>query len=462
MKARKQAPVYTNLPYLHPKISPDDLDENGMLTRYNQKFTLDGKEYAVYTTLGEGDYGSVKLAQDSSTRDFVAVKVMHPLYYPSAKETAAKAKDIETEYQLQKKAHVAKAKKGSILVMSLISGEELYKFTKKIKNLSPKQRFLTDAELLQIAIGQCEAINDLNVNFGILLRDIKLENFIYNPVTGRVIATDYGLACEAGKDINLRVKCGEAVGNELTMAPESKKEGIYSKLSESYSVGQSIACLLNDKLNKKNEMLIDNDDLRKNISDVLLKMTLDDPLERITLDQAATELRKIQKKFIMENQRDLQVCVLDIKYFSNNFEKNSLINRIKDFDRILLINSGDPLSQTELSRIKLQIEKGLLDVKSPAKVSSTVISELTHDELVIKACTRMKLESRRGAYSYNFSEMKDNGLIYNLPSTEAYNKSKPLSQSRNILLNAPSVHQQEDNQDKSEVNSPIKKSKDNV
>jgi len=422
MGQNDQFPAYVNLPYLSPVISPNDLDENGMIKNPQNIYEIDNKKYSVYASLGQGDFGEVTIAQDLSSGEWVALKMLRP---------DVSVSESENEYKLLQKAGMASAMESGVIVMSLISGKELYQFIDtldafknfKQKNINFDSKLsISDIELLRIAIGMCDAVNDVNVNFGILLRDIKIQNFIYNFSTGKVVAIDYGSACQAGLDKDLVIYDTSASISPGSQAPESSADGMYSRYSESYSVGMAIADLYNLQdegvLISPSEirvMRIENQTMLEEILNIINKMTnLNEPENRIYLDEAAEALRKLHHKYTKNVKQDLNVCVIDLAELSalEDKDKINLITSIRNFDRILLVNSGPFLSTNEMLKFKLDIEKYLHSC-SLAKISNTILSGLSHDDLIKSACKRMQLESRYGAYYFKFSEYKkESNMIY--------------------------------------------------
>lgn len=409
-------PKYTNLPYLHPSIDPDDLDADGKIKKSNREVhEVDGKKFMAYSTLGEGNFGKVSLAQDMESGEWVALKVLKQSSIAAA-----------SEYKMINKIGGGKGiKDQKVLVMSLISGQELFMFSqlKKASNL-------TDIEWLQVGIGMCESIEDMNEKFDILMRDIKGENFIYHYSTGRVTPTDFGSACDAGKDQQKSIISNKKSGSRFTLAPESDIKLKYSKRSEAYSVGRAYADTINlldnrldqlitensQKFNDQDQMKIKNPELRKEILGILKQLTLENEESRMQLNVAAQKLRVIQKKYIEQEKRDLKVGILDLQSYSrlNDKDKKNLILHVKDFDRIMFIHSGHNLSQNKLLSSKLEVERILNDNNSLAKIASAVISGLPREELIVSACNRIQLEARRGAYNFDFYNIDTDNMNANL------------------------------------------------
>ena len=76
-------------------------------------------------------------------------------------------------------------------------------------------------------------IEDLHKN-NIVHRDIKLENFIYNPTTGKVTIIDFGFAVNLPSlDVRLKIP----YGTKFYMAPEMHDEKEYSYDVDWYAYG---------------------------------------------------------------------------------------------------------------------------------------------------------------------------------------------------------------------------------
>ncbi len=98
-----------------------------------------------------------------------------------------------------------------MIVMEKLSS---YTLRDRVNNLGP----LSQGEIAQIAAELALALNKMH-SFGIVHRDLKHDNIVFEPSTGRVKILDFGLASDQKKPLE-EVK-GALIGSPSYMAPEA-------------------------------------------------------------------------------------------------------------------------------------------------------------------------------------------------------------------------------------------------
>ena len=205
--------------FLEPAQSVDELGRLG--------------PYRVLRIIGAGGMGVVFMAEDTTLKRKVALKVMHPALAASsgarerfmreAQATAAIEHDhIVTIYQVDKDRGIP------YIAMSLLHGETLDEQLDR----SPKQSV---AETLrvgrEIAAGLAAAQEQ-----GLIHRDIKPANIWLEEGTGRVKILDFGLARSADADSQL-TQVGAIVGTPQYMSPEQAAKTAVDHRSDLFSLG---------------------------------------------------------------------------------------------------------------------------------------------------------------------------------------------------------------------------------
>src|SRR3990167_5347846 len=239
--------------------------------------TPDGDYYSIYQGeqhkkhLGEGGFGSVKLAQNIITGEWVALKVM------DSDKTSKNIKDAEvanlknTDNYFHDSIYIGKKRSQYELLMKLAPGTGLFDLIKdkKIPSLVDK---------LRIAIGCLKSIETLHKK-NILHRDIKPSNFVYDTEKGLISIVDFGLAIYG----NLNQLCKKFGGTEAYHAPEQNaayenKQAIpYNEKTEVYALGVTLVNLFYDNV-KIDPVIHVNiiDSIKKTLSNMVNK----DPQKR--------------------------------------------------------------------------------------------------------------------------------------------------------------------------------------
>jgi DNA-binding response OmpR family regulator len=120
--------------------------------------------------------------------------------------------------------------KYSYLVMEYLDGVNL-------EELIISQGRISESLLINIACDLASAICEIHKQ-GIIHRDIKLKNAIYNPMTGEVKLCDFGIA--QLPNLQHITQDGIIIGTPIYMAPESFQGSPATRQSDIYSYGVTI------------------------------------------------------------------------------------------------------------------------------------------------------------------------------------------------------------------------------
>ncbi len=223
------------------------INRGGVVRVYNQT-TCKYELYAVYKTLpepnpeeeavfdpekpkaiilGKGAYGKVQIIQNLETGEFKAIKVLlNPNYQEEFKYEAKGLQKLNRGYGcvIKKKLAAGEVDKGRLyIIQDLAPGKDLYE-TLKASKLSVAERF-------DIMLKMLKCIQELH-DTDMLHRDIKLENFMYDPVTKTVSIIDFGLWQQKGALYD------KFCGTPGYIAPEIYREEKYSPASDTFALGK--------------------------------------------------------------------------------------------------------------------------------------------------------------------------------------------------------------------------------
>ncbi len=252
-----------------------DIDENFNLLKISKKtqglntsvlylnvFNTDTTvAYALYKGdqdhfLGAGNFGKVKLCQNTQTKEWCAIKTQAS-YVKEAFSNENKALSAFDQFHGDV---VRNAKYYS--VQTLLDGVELH------KHISNRKFSRLDNNLNIARQAALSLVKFHNNNY--LHRDIKPENFIWDDVKKELHLCDFGLAIEIGSEASLN----QLSGTGTFLAPEIDDKNHmgsvpYSVKSDIYALGKTFE-----------EIFQGVNNLPKDISLLIEKMTHPSPAER--------------------------------------------------------------------------------------------------------------------------------------------------------------------------------------
>lgn len=194
-----------------------------------------GKHYeGKDRVLGKGGFGVVKLAQDFESNKLVAVKIQNSQFLPE--EAYLKEKSILQEFGRLKGALKRMERDKDYTILSLHFGQDLERYVESAS--------FDESEALQMIAQMVRELQSMHAK-DLVHRDIKLENFMWDPEGNQLDIIDFGFvkSLQGQESISTR----DEAGSEGYQAPEAVNDGVYSKQSDYYALGVTIINLLQDK-----------------------------------------------------------------------------------------------------------------------------------------------------------------------------------------------------------------------
>lgn len=266
--------------------------------------------------LGAGGSGDVKLAQDLSSGEWLAIKLMsHPEKIKKAAQEARLMSEVpgNTAYvihRLDKK----KGKEQGIVLMNFFPGMNLVDFINSQKNTYNSK---PPSWWLNVGINILKSIDQLHA-LGILHRDIKLDNIIINPQSGDIRLIDFGSAAkvenyEKGKYIAI-AEMQSGITTPAYAAPEVKR-GLFTRGTDLYAAAETLNGLFkNPDLNPFGT----NFSLIEDVSKFLSEMKLPQSSQRPEFSKA---IEWFEDKYnhcedVLQNKS--KVAIIDIGEYLNS------------------------------------------------------------------------------------------------------------------------------------------------
>ncbi len=265
------------------------------------------ERYQLLEPVGRGGVCLVYKAEDLTTKEVVALKLMRPEFAEHEQAVQRLIKEVDTAAQLihQNLVRVhgyGQDRKGeSYLVMDFVAGENLDELMiKSGGRLEPRRA-------LEVFTQICEGLKCAHAH-GVIHRDLKPSNIIITPEAGgreTVKIVDFGFAklTETG-DSSLRLtQTGEVFGSPFYMSPEHCLGKELDARSDIYSLG----CLMYETLSGCPPLKGDN------VLATVAKQVTEEPASMRTLHRSISEsldnvvLRCLAKEPVLRYQ-----CVSDL------------------------------------------------------------------------------------------------------------------------------------------------------
>jgi eukaryotic-like serine/threonine-protein kinase len=199
----------------------------------------------IERTLAHGAAGTLYLASDELTGAPLAVKAL-PLAMPGREDEGLSREAFEREARTAMALRhagivtvhgVATLQGLGCIVMELLPGADLTRYTRP-------GRLLPEALALEIAARISEALGYAHRQ-GVVHRDVKPANVMFDPVGGSVKLTDFGLARAPDAEAT---RSGMLLGSPAYMAPELLAGARASAASDLYALGVVLFQLLTGRL----------------------------------------------------------------------------------------------------------------------------------------------------------------------------------------------------------------------
>lgn len=198
-----------------------------------------GEDFEIVRTLGRGSVATVYLAKERALGRFVAIKVMNP--GKVADETARRRFDREAKAAASLSEHpnvVAVHRFGRLpdetpyLVMHFVKGRTMEERLKAEGSL-PVDQALTVLEAVASAL-------ELAHSHGIVHRDIRPGNVLWDEEHGKALLTDFGIAAilaTSGDEVTRLTQTGQLLGDPRYLSPEQLLDQDLTELADIYGFG---------------------------------------------------------------------------------------------------------------------------------------------------------------------------------------------------------------------------------
>jgi serine/threonine protein kinase len=198
-----------------------------------------GSDYEILRPLGRGAVATVYLAKDKALGVLVAVKVLRP--GKATDETARKRFEREARAAASMADNpnaVAVTRFGRLpdqtpyLVMQYVKGRTMEERVKAEGRLSVREG---TAVLLEVASALAAAHKK-----GIIHRDVRPGNVLWDEEKGRALLTDFGIAAvmdPSGPEATRLTKTGQLLGDPHYLSPEQLLDGEATELTDMYLFG---------------------------------------------------------------------------------------------------------------------------------------------------------------------------------------------------------------------------------
>lgn len=195
-------------------------------------------ELEVVRPLGEGQMATVHLAKDTALGRMVAVKVLRP--EAASDETTRRRFDREA----RSAASFAHANVVAVHSVGRLSDETPYMVMQYVKGRSMAERLKAEGRLrLELA---CTVLHDVASALtaahsrGIIHRDLRPENVLWDDERERALLTDFGIATITdanASEVTRLTNVGELIGNPRYLSPEQLRDEELTPQADIYSFG---------------------------------------------------------------------------------------------------------------------------------------------------------------------------------------------------------------------------------
>ena len=206
-------------------------------------------DYELLEELGRGGMGIVYRARQISVNRLVALKVIRPDRLASMNQ-ATKKKIIE-RFHTEAEAAARITHDNLVTVYEVGCEADCHFFSMRYvegSSLSEKTRKNTadNRQAAEWIEPICRAVDAVHRN-GILHRDLKPQNILFDSVTGRTLLADFGLAKLADDDDGM-TQTGDAIGTPSYMSPEQFEDASSVGIgTDIYGLGATLYCLLSGR-----------------------------------------------------------------------------------------------------------------------------------------------------------------------------------------------------------------------
>jgi serine/threonine-protein kinase len=198
-----------------------------------------GDDFDVLRTLGSGSVATVFLAREKALSRLVAIKVMDPR--TAEDETARRRFEREARALATMSDHPRIA--GVHRFGQLPDGSP-YIVMRYVKGRTLEERLAAEGVLpldqgLEALEDVCDALAVAHAK-GIVHRDIRPGNVMWDEASDRAVLTDFGIAAilsTGDTDVTRLTSLGQRIGNPRYMSPERLRDEELTEASDMYAVG---------------------------------------------------------------------------------------------------------------------------------------------------------------------------------------------------------------------------------
>jgi tetratricopeptide (TPR) repeat protein/predicted Ser/Thr protein kinase len=233
-------PKPSPFPHPHPSDSPTMISTSQVLpggySEAGQHVLTSGQllaqRYEVLSLLGEGGMGAVYKARDVELSRMVALKVIRPdlarnrAILDRFKQELILATQV-THRNVVRIYDLGEAEGIKFITMEYVEGEDLAAILHKRGKLPPR-------EAVALIEQVCRALEAAHA-VGVIHRDLKPQNIMWETGTGRILVMDFGLAKTLEGE--RMTQTGAMVGTMEYMSPEQALAGSLDQRSDIFSLG---------------------------------------------------------------------------------------------------------------------------------------------------------------------------------------------------------------------------------
>lgn len=197
-----------------------------------------GSEFEILRPLGRGSVGTVYLAREVSVRRLVAIKVPHP---ELARDAEVRARLVREARAAARIAHPGAA---TLYRTGELSDGVPYLVMQYVEGRTCDDALAADGSFdletgLSIVEQVARALAAAHAQ-GVVHRDLRPENVMWNAQTGRAVLTDFGIAgiLETGSEVVTQItRVGQTLGKVEFSSPEQLRQEKVTEATDVYSLG---------------------------------------------------------------------------------------------------------------------------------------------------------------------------------------------------------------------------------
>jgi serine/threonine protein kinase len=198
-----------------------------------------GQDFDILRLLGSGSVATVFLAREKALSRLVAIKVMD-------RRTAA---DETTRRRFEREARAAASLSDHPNVAGVhrfgqLPDDSPFIVMRFVKGRTMEERLAAEGRLpLDEALGALRDVTAALVQAhskGIVHRDLRPNNVLWDEETGRALLTDFGIAAllaTGGTEVTRLTAMGELIGDPSHMSPEQLRDEDVTEMSDIYGLG---------------------------------------------------------------------------------------------------------------------------------------------------------------------------------------------------------------------------------